>query len=388
MERKLFYKDAYLTEFNSVVTDIKINEEGCWAAFEETAFYPEGGGQPCDTGIIIIGEEEIKVRKVSEENEIIWHLLSKEIKAGTPVSGKIDWDRRFDHMQQHSGEHIVSGLICAKFNCDNVGFHMGEDVITIDYNTRITYEEALEIEEAANKYLWENHDFIQMWPDKEELKQIDYRSKKELEGNVRITSFPGADTCACCGTHVKSSAEVGIVKFISAKNFHEGTRLELFCGKRAMSYLSMNYQANKAAAVLLSTKEEKTPELVKKLIDERNQLKSSLTALEGRYLKMWAESFKGQKNVLVVDNDLEGDQGRILADLIAEKAEGMTAVMTAAGDGYRYAVIRRGSDISGFIKEMNKALNGRGGGRDGFAQGSVKAAKEEIESFFTKYFEK
>lgn len=390
MTEKLFYKDQYMKEFDSVIEEIRTDDEGLWIAATESAFYPEGGGQPADMGEVCLPDMDLilKVTDVQEKDDIIWHriLPAEEMDiqklTGMKFHGKIDWDRRFDHMQQHSGEHIVSGIICRKFNCDNVGFHMGEDTVTIDYNVRITYEEALEVEKEANRYLWENHSFVQMWPDEQELKDIDYRSKKELTGNVRITSFPGADTCACCGTHVSSSSEVGLVKFISAKNFHEGSRLELYCGKRAMDFLSMNYDSNKKVAVLLSTKEEKCPELVKKLLDEKIQLKNILTSMESRYLQMWAESLKEKENVLIVDDDLAAEQGRILADLISARISGMAAVMTAAEGGYRYAIIKKGQDISAFIKEMNTVLNGRGGGRDGFAQGSVKAGRDEIEKFF------
>ena len=383
MTEKLYYKDPYLKEFDSIVAEVRKTEQGCWCRLRETAFYPEGGGQPWDEGSLLPeNKEKVSVLEVQEEQDGIWHKLSSEIELGMQVHGVIDWERRFDHMQQHSGEHIVSGMICSRFQCDNVGFHMGEDTVTIDYNAPISFEQVLQIETEANHYIWENHAFEELWPNLEELKKIDYRSKKELSGAVRITRFPGADTCACCGTHVASSSEVGLVKFISAKNFHEGTRLELYCGKRAMDYLSMNFMSNKAVAVLLSTKEEKCPELVKKLIEEKTSLKSELSAMENRYLTLRAESVKGQTDVLMIDDCLSPDQGRVLADKIAENCTGKIVVMVGKDENYRYSVICRNQDISLFVKEMNAALQGRGGGRDGFAQGSVNASKEQIEAFF------
>ena len=391
MTEKLFYQDAYLTEFDAIIRQIHEQEGKILLAFDRTAFYPEGGGQGPDQGVIMTEgtKEVISVLDVQEEGEEIWHYVAAEAKPfvseGTVIHGKIDWEHRFDHMQQHSGEHIVSGMICKAFHCDNVGFHLGEDEVTIDYNTRISMEDALKIEEQANCYLWENHPFIELWPTPEELKDIEYRSKKELEGAVRITQFPGADSCACCGTHVRSSAEVGLVKIVSAHNFHEGTRLVLLCGKRAMDFLNKNYQANKQTAVLLSTKEERTPEIVQKQMEDLIALKAKLSRLEDDYFKLWAESFHGQENALVITDKIDAEEGRALCDMIADEVSGLAAVFTKVKDesGYRYACMKRGGEISDLIKEMNAALSGRGGGRNGFAQGSVQAEEKKIHTFFT-----
>lgn len=390
MTEKLYYQDAYQKEFDAVVTEVAEKDGKMIVAFDATAFYPEGGGQGADTGVIQIADVSFRVSDVQEAEDVIWHTIedaTDALKEGVRIHGTIDWDRRFDHMQQHSGEHIVSGMICREFHCDNVGFHMGEDVVTIDYNTRISMEDALRIEEMANQYIWEDHPFVVTWPTAEELQILEYRSKKELEGAVRITSFPGADTCACCGTHVATSGQVGLVKFISAKNFHEGTRLELFCGKRAVDFLSMNYQANKKIAVLLSTKEERTPEVMQKQLEEITRLKARLSQMNEDYFRLWADSYKGSENVLIVDNHLEPEEGRDLADIIADKVSGLVAVFTKTSGKeeevvYRYACMQRGADINPFVREMNAALNGRGGGREGFAQGTVQAGASAIKDFF------
>lgn len=385
MTKKLFYDDVYMQEFDSIVTEV----DGKKAAFEASAFYPEGGGQDADTGILILEDgREVEVLDVHEKDGNVWNTLSEPVEIGIKVHGKINWERRFDHMQQHSGEHIVSGMICKAFHCDNVGFHMGDDVVTIDYNVRISYEQALEIEAAANKYIWENHEFVEIWPTAEELEKIDYRSKKELSGDVRITSFPGADTCACCGTHVKRSGEVGLVKITSAHNFHDGTRMELFCGKRALDFLSMNYRANKDVAVLLSTKEEKTPQIVEKQMADYVQLKAENSAIEERLFSMWTDSLKGKENILIISDWMNADQGRRLADMLSDCCGGITVALTLAGtemNSYRYAIISKGNDITEFVKEMNGALNGRGGGQNGFAQGTIKAGMEEIKKHFASF---
>ena len=434
MTEKLYYEDAYKKEFKATIEEAAEEEKGFRVRLDRTAFYPEGGGQGADHGILELADGRmLQVFDVQELEGEVWHYVkwcageagraavsssadnqaeqaavessageavpcaskviteeksctkeSLAISPGTPVHGRIDWDRRFDHMQQHSGEHIVSGMICRRFGCDNVGFHLGEDTVTIDFNTSINMELATEIEEAANAYIWEDHPFQAIWPTAEELKSIEYRSKKELEGEVRITSFPGADCCACCGTHVSGSAQVGLVKFISAKPFHDGTRLELLCGARAMRYLSMNFRENKAAAVQLSTSEEHTSEHVAKLLEEHLKVKAAAATMEDRMFHMWADTFRGKGDTLVVEEQLSSDQARALADLIADSCGGMAAVFARAGERYNYAVIKRDADISAFIKEMNAALTGRGGGRNGFAQGSVGAGKAEIEAFFAE----
>ena len=144
------------------------------------------------------------------------------------MEGAIDWARRFDFMQQHSGEHIVSGILCGIFHCDNVGFHIGHDLVTIDFNAGLTAEDVLDIERRANQYIWEDHALSVAYPSPEELEKLDYRSKKALAGQVRIVSWPGADCCACCGTHVLRSGQVGLVKLLSCQKFREGVRIALY----------------------------------------------------------------------------------------------------------------------------------------------------------------
>ena len=419
-ESKLFYKDPYIREFNSVVAEAGEEKNRPYVVLSQTAFYPEGGGQPCDLGVLIIpvgeqnacfqpecGEPEhgrmtaeyrmflaamhnggdtglkaVRVLDVHEKDGEIRHYLEKGVPQGTRVHGVIDWDRRFDHMQQHSGEHIVSGMICKRFFCDNVGFHMGKDTITIDYNAEISFEDALQIEDEANRYIRENHPVNISWPSEEEREFIDYRSKKALTGDVRIVDFPGADCCACCGTHLRCSAEVSIVKFISATKFHDGTRLELLCGQRAVKYLSDCWTQNKAVGVLLHAKETETAELVTKLHAEMADTKVRLARIEEAWFKEISEKYRGEKDVLLITEPLTSDGVRKLAVMIGEACEGMAAVFAGEGGDYKYAVVTNGRPAMPFVKEMNNALCGRGGGRDSFAQGSVKASEKEIRKFF------
>ena len=247
---KLYYENAYTQDFTAVVASCEAAKNGFAVTLDRTAFYPEGGGQPADHGTL----GEARVLDVHEKDGVVTHLCDRALSEGAEVSGRIDWARRFDHMQQHSGEHIISGLLCSTFHCDNVGFHMGADVVTIDYNAPITWEQALEVERRANAYIWADHPIRIWYPSAEELAALPYRSKKELTGAVRITEFPGADRCACCGTHVTSSGQVGLLKLLSCQKFRDGVRLELLCGQRALDCLAAGWEQARQIGQALSVK--------------------------------------------------------------------------------------------------------------------------------------
>ena len=375
---KLYYSDAYLTEFEATVLACEESKKGYLVTLDRTAFYPEGGGQPADHGTL----GGVAVTDVHEKDGVVLHTCSAPLAAGAEVHGKIDWQRRFDHMQQHSGEHIVSGMLCQAFHCDNVGFHMGADVVTIDYNAEMTWENVLAIEAKANQYIWENHHFVVTYPTAEELETLEYRSKKELSGQVRIACFPGADTCACCGTHVDQSGEVGLVKFLSVQKFRSGVRLELLCGRRALDYLSRHWQQNHAIGQALSVKGEGTFAAVQRLQAELSETKLRAAALEEESFRRTAEEYTGHGDVLLIVPPLQGDGVRRLCDAVSKTAGGRCAVFSGEAGSYKYALIHTGHDIRQLVKDMNSALNGRGGGRDGFAQGSAQTTEEQIRAFF------
>ena len=375
---KLYYQDAFMQEFDAVVLDCTAEKKGFLVTLDRTAFYPEGGGQPADHGTL----GGVQVLDVHEKDGVILHTCNKPLTPGEKVHGVLDWQRRFDNMQQHSGEHIVSGMLCSTFHCDNVGFHMGTDTVIIDYNAEISWEQVLEIEARANQYIWENHPFTAFYPSPEELKELPYRSKKELTGPVRITTFPGADLCACCGTHVKESGQVGLVKFLSCQKFRDGVRLELLCGKRAFDYLAMNWEQNSAVGRSLSVKPEGTTAAVSRVLGEIQQLKERCKALEEAHFSAMAEQLAGQGDVLLVQEEMSSDSLRRLCDAVSQTCGGRCAAVAGSGTRYQYAIIAPGQDIRDLVKALNSTLSGRGGGRDSFAQGSVQAGEAEIRAFF------
>ncbi len=378
--KKLYYDNPFLRRFAAVVTSCGEAKGGWAVTLDQTAFYPEGGGQPYDTGTL----GGARVLEVREKDGAIVHLCDAPLAAGASVEGEIDWARRFDHMQQHSGEHICSGLICARFHCDNVGFHMGTDVVTIDFNADIPWDALMEIEAAANRYIYEDHPIDIRLCRGAALDAIDYRSKKPLAGDVRIVSFPGADCCACCGTHVASSGQVGLVKFLSVQRFREGVRIELLCGARAHRYLSQCWAQDVRIAQALSVKPNASFAGVERVLSELSALKLRCARLEEAAFARTAAQYAGTGDVLLFEDEMSGDSLRRLCDAVMHACGGRCAVFAGADGAYKYAVGCPGGDLRGLAKKLNAELNGRGGGKPDFVQGSVCADRAAIERFFAE----
>ncbi len=377
--RRLYYEDVYKKEFTARVLECRPAKKGYHVLLDESAFYPEGGGQPSDRGFL----GDIEVTEVHDKNGELLHYTAEPVEEGTVLLCRIDWERRFDLMQQHSGEHIVSGLVHQAYGYDNVGFHMGSDVITIDFNGILNEQQMAEIEEKANRVIWANQETEITYPSPQELEKLPYRSKKELTGKVRIVRFPGADLCACCGTHVSHAGEIGMIKLLSAEKFHDGIRMEMISGKRVLDYLNMVNRQNHDISVRLSAKMEKTAEAVARLQEENFSLRGRVYRMEEEMFQSEALKWQNSGNVLLFQEGLESDGVRKLTDAIMQTCGGRCAVFSKNQDGsYKYAVGELNGDLRQFTKEMNAALNGRGGGKPFFVQGSVKASEEEIRRFF------
>lgn len=376
--KKLYYLDSLMRDFSATVLSCEEANGGYAVTLDQTAFYPEGGGQPSDHGVL----GGVNVLDAHEKDGVITHLCDAPLSVGTKVQGTLNWAWRFDHMQQHSGEHICSGLICEKFHCDNVGFHMGADVTTIDFNADISWDELLEIEARANQYIYENHAIDIHFYRGAELDAVEYRSKKALEGDVRIVSFPGADCCACCGTHVVQSGQLGIVKFLSCQKFRDGVRIELLCGERAYRYLSKTWEQNLKIAQTLSAKQKETFAAVDRLNGELGALKLRCAKLEDTSFAQIAAQNAGKGDVLLFEEEMSPDSVRKLCDAVAQVCSGRCAVFAGTDGAWKYAMGQLDGDLRELTKALNTTLNGRGGGKPFFVQGSVSASREEIEMFF------
>lgn len=382
MTEKLFYEDVYQKTFEATVTECREEKNGYEIILDRTAFYPEGGGQPGDTGYLQIGDQKVEITDTHEKDGEILHFCGQPLEVGSKVTGTIDWNRRFSLMQNHSGEHIVSGLVHSKFGYDNVGFHMGKDTVTIDFNGEFTVEDMWEFEKAANERVWANEKVDITSYTEEEAKSVEYRSKKELHGMVRVVTFPNADVCACCGTHVSYTGEIGLIKLISLQKFKGGMRMEMLSGRKAMEYVEEICRQNQQISVALSAKPLETAQAVEHLKKTQMDQQFHMGALEQKLFQNMAKQYEGSGSVLIFEEGLAADSVRKLAAEIMETCEGRCVVCSGDDEsGYKYAMGEKDGDLRALVKEFNSTLNGRGGGKPFFAQGSVSATRKEIEEF-------
>ena len=379
--RKLYYEDSHMTAFEGEVLSCEERKGGFAVILSATAFYPEGGGQAADTGFL----STVRVLSTREEGEAVVHLCDGPLEVGTVVTGTIDRAPRFLRMQQHSGEHIVSGIINRRYGYHNTGFHMGNESITIDFDGIIPAEDLPSIEAEANSAVWSNIPVKCWYPSEEELPSVFYRTKKALPWPVRIVQVPGFDSCACCGTHVKSTGEIGLIKLFSVVPFRGGTRMEMACGKQALDFLNRTYEQNKQVSQAFSAKIWETGAAARRMNEVLAQQKYRITGLELRIFRTIAEDYAGKGDVVHFEEGLDSTGVRELADAIAVHCGGAAAVFSGSdADGYAFCMVAREGDLRQRGRDMVKALNGRGGGKPNCQQGRVQAAKAEIEAFFTK----
>ena len=373
--RKLYYEDCHLQEFTATVTGCTETEKGWQVVLDATAFYPEGGGQACDLGSL----NDARVLDVQEQGQQVVHLCDKPL-SGT-VTGKIDWERRFDLMQQHSGEHILSGLIHEKFGYHNVGFHIGTDMMEVDFDGPITWEELTELEEKANRAVWKNLPIRCSYPAPEVLPTIPYRSKKALEHPVRIVEVPGYDICACCGVHTAFTGEVGIIKVVSCVKFHQGVRIQMLCGNRAYRYLCQVQEQNRQVSQLFSAKPLETGAAASQFQQQLVNEKFRATSLQKRLFAAIAAGYAGKGRVIHFEEELTAAGVRELTDKIAALC-GDTAAVLSGTDETGYNVCILGANAKELGTALTAAFPGRGGGKPGTFQGSVQATKAQLLAFF------
>lgn len=378
-QNRLYYATPYVKTFMCTVISCTKNKKGTWdTILNQTAFYSEGGGQPSDTGAL----NGVKVLHVSEKGEEIIHELEAPLEEGVLAEGVIDWKKRYDNMQQHTGEHIFSGLVHKHFGYDNVGFHMGTDEVTVDFNGVLTQEQLDELEDEANQLIYDNVPVKVFYPSKEELEELDYRSKKELTGLVRIVEIPGGDICACCGIHVETTGEVGLIKLRTMINYKGGVRISMLCGRRALMDYRERLKDEIRISNLLSAKLALVPDAVEKMKNESQEKDLALGRLWQQLLEKKTESYPESTEVLAVfEEGLSPVQLRQLATMLYEKGKGKIVGVFSGNEDeqvYQYALGSSQADMRKLSKAMNGALNGRGGGSNLMAQGTFKAAESAI----------
>lgn len=378
MTEKLFYIDSHMQKFEARVMSCSLSPKGYEAVLDRTAFFPEGGGQGADTGYL----GGVRVIDVHEREGIIYHLLEEKVEEGAVVSGSVDWEKRFTRMQQHSGEHIVSGLIHEKFGYNNVGFHLGDELCTLDVSGPLTKEELREIEEAANEAVYANIPIEVLYPSKEELAEMDYRSKIEIEGQVRIVRIGNVDTCACCAPHVSRTGEIGMIKFVQWQNYKGGMRITMVCGRRALKDYQMKEYSVKKIMASLCAKEELIADAVERMKEENSILKNQVHDLWREILVSKAEGYKGQKKVCVFEV-LSGNLLKEYMNLLLRNGADICAVFSKTDENsYRYVIGSGVCDVRPISKMLNEQFSGRGGGKSDMVQGTLQGEETEIRKMF------
>ncbi len=378
MTEKLYDKDAYISRFTATVTDCKAAENGYAVALDSTAFFPESGGQQGDRGKIA----DCTVFDTQIKDGTIWHYTDKPFDIGDTVTCELDFSERFAKMQNHTGEHIISGIFYKLYGAENVGFHLYGKIVTFDTSLPFTAEQLEKAERLANEAVWENKPIFAYYPTEDELKNLEYRSKGELDGDIRIVEIEGYDRCACCAPHVKSTGEVGLIKFLSAEPHRRGMRIQMVCGEYALEDYKTKYKTvSELSALLCAPKEEITP-AVQALFEKIAALENDIRAIKSNICLPYIEKIAAADKNTAVFGDFDAEQMRQIANAANN---GIIAGVFSGDDstGYRYTLKCTDEEIlRGFTSRLNSELCGRGGGRGEMTSGSVKATKEQILKLF------
>ena len=373
MTIRLYDQDSELLEFDALVTHCGEKDGRYFVTLDRTAFFPEGGGQGADHGVL----GGVRVLDVHEVQGEVVHTVDMPLAVGDVVHGEVDAVRRLDMMQQHSGEHIFSGMVCRLFGYDNVGFHIGSEAVTMDFNGPLTAEDIRHVEKLANEIVWANVPVETLLPDKAELERMAYRSKKALEGTVRIVNIPGADTCACCGTHVKRTGAVGQIKVMGFIKYKSGVRVSILCGRRALEEENRLLEQIRCVSNHLSCKMHEAAQSVEKLLAERDQLRYASEQLGMRIFDMLAAEEESKEIRVVVCDAIPASAVRKAAGRLCAGAR-MGMVLVPREEGYSFALSSETEDVRLATRALCAAFGGKGGGPKDMTQGLLGYAEIEV----------
>ena len=392
--KKLYYEDVHMTEFEATVTECIYDEKKkiYKIVLDQTAFFPEEGGQVADKGTItfVVGggfePSTLPLLDAHIKNDIIYHYVEAEIPVGTKVRGKVDWAQRFDFMQQHSGEHVISGLVNQQYGYDNVGFHLGLQEVTLDFNGVLTLEQLREIEVQANEAIWKNLPIHIAFPSSEELASLSYRSKLELTENVRIVTIPGYDICACCAPHVDTTGQIGMIKITNVQSHRGGIRVNILCGGRALQDYTVKQNNAAAISASLSVKQDLIADGVERLKEENFKQKEVVNRLQANVLKNLAMSLptpEESANAILFVEPMDDIAIRNLINDLVPKYSGYVGVFWGNDtDGYRYIVGSTARDCRELATILRERFGAKGGGKAPMIQGNVVAKEEQLRAIF------
>lgn len=406
---RLYYEDSHMQEFHAVVVSCEEDTRGYRIVLDRTAFFPEGGGQSGDIGALWVmtartGEapcrenigrsagnpaecsqwtDPIRVLDTQEKDGVIFHITDRPAAAGTCVTGKLDFEERFVRMQQHSGEHIISGIVNRLYGYDNVGFHLGAEITTLDFNGELIPEQVGEVEKLANQAVFADLPVQVSYPSGAELRTLPYRSKIEIEGQVRIVTIPGIDTCACCAPHVGRTGEIGLIKIVSCEKHRGGCRMVMLCGMRALEDYNRKQRSVAEISVALSAKPEEISKAVLHQKEQMQKMREHLNRLQAVYLEgRLDEIAEGQERVCLFVEGFDNIAVRNFVNGAVGRCSGICAAFIGTDEsGYSYILGSRNADVRGFAKKLNAQFGGRGGGKPEMVQGSLCGKQEEIRRF-------
>lgn len=376
---KLYDENSYIHSFSAVVEKCIMKENGYLILLDKTAFFPTAGGQECDGGTLD-GQE---VLSVFAEGDEVYHLVKEPIETGKTVSGEIDFAERFRKMQHHSAEHIVSGIAFSRFGLNNVGFHLDNDGVTIDYDAEMSEEQFSELEMLSNAAVWQNLKITASYP--ETLEGINYRSKTDILGRIRIVTIDGVDVCACCAPHVRSTGEIGVIKLTEMTRHRGGVRIKMICAGDAVRDYADKQKSVYGISTMLSAPQKEVYEAVLRLKTELEEVRKDRAETVKRLVKAEAKNIPETNGNFYIFTDIPDKNAlRMLANDGKTRIGGMFAVFSGSDEiGYSY-IITAESGVSEFVKTLNAELSGRGGGKDNMAEGQISKTKTEIEKVLEK----
>ncbi len=382
MTERLFEKNPYMKVFEATVVACEEKKGKYHICLDRSAFFPEGGGQPGDSGWL----NELCVFDTHEKDGKIWHYSEQPLEVGTQVLGRLNWKQRFSNMQNHSGEHIVSGIIHRKYGYDNVGFHMGSEAITLDINGELTWEQVKEIEIEANLAIEANVPIGIDIPEKERLDHMEYRSKKAIDGDVRIVEIPGYDLCACCGTHPFRTGEIRLIKILTVQNYKGGVRISMLAGNRAIEDYGQKHEQVVEISHLFSAKTGEVSSAVERLLKEIGDLKFSMVQMKREWMSLKAKNIECEGEALCVqEKELKGNDLREYANLLSDRLTRVMVLGDSEEDQMRYVLIDKKDQARIMGQEIQKIFGGKGGGSPQMIQGTLKGEISQIKQWFEKY---
>ncbi len=378
MSEKLYYIDSHLFDFTARVLECRTLEEGFGIILDRTAFFPEGGGQAADTGYI----GPVRVTDVQERDGEVLHYTDTAVEPGL-YDCRVDREQRLRRMQNHSGEHIVSGLVHSLYGFENVGFHMSGECMTVDFSGELEWDQLMDIECRANEAVRADLPVTAWFPEPDELAGLNYRSKLELTENVRLVKIGDIDLCACCAPHVAHTGEIGVIKIFTAERHRGGVRVTLMCGMDALDDYRRHQDNAAEISRLLSVPRDGIAPAVKRILDEQERLKARIAELNRALIAaMAAEYGHTEGNICVFSKLLDEISQRELVNLLVDKCTGFAAVFCGNDEsGYRYVIGSRSADLRRAAREINAAIGGRGGGRPEMIQGSASESREKVQKF-------